>query len=136
MDDFYKQKIVYREISDNMNATLVESGTFINNKSYMITGGQLKYLLGILNSFLFNHVILQYANITGGKGSDFLEKICVPFPETQDRITLLVSKRLNSTLKDEIEILEDEIDQKIYSIYHLDDIEINYLKKINSGGKF
>jgi type II restriction/modification system DNA methylase subunit YeeA len=80
LDNFSKQKIVYREISDTMNATLVESNIFINNKSYMITGNHLKYLLGIINSFLFNHIILQSANITGGKGSNFLEHIHVPFP--------------------------------------------------------
>jgi hypothetical protein len=115
-----------------MNASLVESGIFINNKSYMIIGKHLKYLLGILNSFLFNHIILQCVNATGGKGSDFLEKICVPFPETQDIITLLVSKRLKGTLNGELEILENEIDREIYSIYHLNDSEINYLEEINN----
>jgi hypothetical protein len=132
MDDFSKQKIVYREISDKMNASLVESGMLINNKSYMITGNHMKYLLGILNSFLFNHIILQDANVTGGKGSNFLERIYVPFPETQDGITLLVSERLNNTSRDKIKNLENEINRQIYSIYHLEDREINYLEEINN----
>ena len=38
-NDFFKQKIVYREISDAMDACLVEPGFMLNNKCYLITGG-------------------------------------------------------------------------------------------------
>lgn len=37
MNEFFKQKIVYREISDAMNACLVEPGYMLNNKCYLIT---------------------------------------------------------------------------------------------------
>ena len=78
MDDFIKQKIVYREISDAMDACLIDDEVYINNKCYLITGEALKYLLCFLNSKLFNKIILQSANITGGKGRDFLEKVRLP----------------------------------------------------------
>lgn len=64
MDDFLQQKIVYREISDQMNACMVSPDVYINNKCYMITGKHLIYLISVFNSTLFNKVILQSANTT------------------------------------------------------------------------
>jgi hypothetical protein len=128
MDDFSKQKIVYREISDKMDACLVDSNIFINNKSYMITGTMLEYLLGILNSSLFNSIILQSVNITGGKGADFLNQIKVPHLEENDRIIDLVSNRLKCKKEKDYKILDKEIDIEVAHIYDLNDEEVNYLK--------
>lgn len=77
-DDFLKPKIVYREISDEMNARYIEEEFFCNNKCYIVTGEHLKYLLLFINSKLFTKIILQGANLTGGKGRDFLGEIKVP----------------------------------------------------------
>lgn len=46
----------------------------------MITGNHLQHLLNYLNSKIFNHIILPAANVTGGKGVDFMEEIRVPLP--------------------------------------------------------
>ena len=78
-DDFSKQKIVYREISEEMDACIINEEVYVNNKCYIITGEHLEYLICVLNSKLFNRIILQSANQTGGKGRDFLEKIHVPY---------------------------------------------------------
>ena len=40
-NEFFKQKIVYREISDSMDACLVDPGYMLNNKCYLITGDKL-----------------------------------------------------------------------------------------------
>lgn len=42
MDDFSKQKIIYREISDEMNACMVNEEVYVNNKCYIITGEWLE----------------------------------------------------------------------------------------------
>ena len=69
MNEFNKQKIVYREISDSMNACMVDPGIMLNNKCYLITGGSsLEFLLAYFNSQLFTKIILPQANVTGGKG--------------------------------------------------------------------
>ncbi|EQC82743.1 hypothetical protein LLT1_14960, partial [Lactococcus cremoris subsp. cremoris TIFN1] len=69
LDNFLRQKIYYREISDAMNAVFVEDYIFITNKSYMMTGKDVnKNLLSFLNSNIFNRIMLQQANLTGGKG--------------------------------------------------------------------
>ena len=121
MGDFSKPKIVYREISDTMNACMVEPGIFINNKCYMLTGEKLGFLLGVLNSTVFNKFLLQAANLTGGKGSEFLEKIYFP---------------TNATLHIEIDELissekYNEIDMALGKFYNLTNAENDYLKKLS-----
>jgi len=127
-NDFSKQKIVYREISDKMDACFISDEIFINNKSYMITGSMLKYLLGIINSSLFNNIIIKNANITGGKGADFLNQIYIPYPEESDKITPLVCKYLEE--KDSKE-LDKEIDIEVARIYNLSREEIEYINSLN-----
>jgi hypothetical protein len=84
LDDFSKPKIVYREIGIEMDACIVPSDWMINNKLYMITGNHLQHLLNYLNSKVFNRIILPSANVTGGKGVDFMAEIRVPLPSQCD----------------------------------------------------
>lgn len=80
MDDFSQPKIVYREISTEMEAAIAPEGWFINNKLYMITGAgeAIEYLCGFLNSKIFTKIILCNANFGGGKGVDFLGDVKLP----------------------------------------------------------
>lgn len=57
-DDFSKQKIVYREISEEMDACIIDEEVYVNNKCYIITGEHLEYLICVLNSKLFNNIFL------------------------------------------------------------------------------
>ena len=82
-NDFSKQKIAYREISNAMDACLVDPGYMLNNKCYFITGDHLIYILSYLNSKLFTKIILPQANITGGKGEAFLNAIPLLYPTTE-----------------------------------------------------
>ena len=61
-----------------MDACIAPANWFINNKLYLITGNDIEYLLAFLNSKAFNKIILVSANLTGGKGVDFMEKIQAP----------------------------------------------------------
>ena len=77
-EGFLKPKIIYREIGFEMDACIIPEGWYINNKLYFITGDDIEYLLAYLNSKAFNKVILASANLTGGKGVDFMEKVFAP----------------------------------------------------------
>ena len=87
-DDFSKPKIIYREISDALDACLDNSKILVNNKCYIVTGEHLPYLLCFLNSLLFSKILLPQANSTGGKGTDFLSKISLPIPSEQEDIKM------------------------------------------------
>ena len=78
LEEFMKPKIVYREIGFEMDACIVPEEWFVNNKLYLVTGEKIEYLLAFLNSKAFNKIILASANLTGGKGVDFMEKVRVP----------------------------------------------------------
>lgn len=110
-DDFNKPKIVYREIGIEMDACLVPEKWVINNKLYMITGENLIHLIAFLNSRIFNKIILASANITGGKGVDFLSNIKVPTFEQCDLSTLT-----------------DDIDSTLYRFYNFSKDEIIFIE--------
>ena len=78
LEEFFKQKIIYREIGFEMDACIAPANWFVNNKLYLVTGDNIEYLLAFLNSKVFNKIILASANLTGGKGVDFMEKVKVP----------------------------------------------------------
>ncbi|MDO5524277.1 MAG: TaqI-like C-terminal specificity domain-containing protein [Bacteroidia bacterium] len=126
-EDFSKQKIIYREISEEMNAVLDSSGYFVNNKCYFVVGSKLSFLTLLFNSKLFTTSFLNYANITGGKGFDFLTKINVPpIIDINEQECFLLLERIendpnNSKLVREINLL-------INSYYKLNEEETNFIE--------
>ena len=111
-EDFSKPKIVYREIGQVMDACIVPPNIVINNKLYMISGDNLEHLLRFFNSKVFNKTTFLKANLTGGKGIDFMELIHVP----------LVSECDLSLLE------EKDIDRVLYSFYGLTTKEVDFLE--------
>ena len=120
-EEFNKPRIVYCEIGSEMDACMVDAGVFINNKLYMVTGDYLEYLIIFFNSKLFNKIILQSANLTGGKGVDFMNKIrCIVPSQKQVEQSIAILKR-NAT--------DSEKDDFINSIYNLSDEQIKFLEE-------
>ena len=111
LEDFKQPKIIYREIGIEMDAVLAPADWFINNKLYMITGTNLEILLAFLNCCAFNRIILKSANITGGKGVDYMEKIRVPSDIIVDSY--------------------EQYDDCLYQYCNLSESEINFLKAID-----
>ena len=123
-NEFFKQKIVYREISDAMDACLVEAGYMLNNKCYLITGDHLIYILSYLNSKLFTKIVLPQANLTGGKGEGFLREIRLipPTHEVEEEL-----ERLYDLRKDNAHSIDEEIDNMFCSLYGLSTEERKYI---------
>ena len=70
MDDFYKQKIVYPETTQGAYFCLDENQYFIDKTCFMITGDNLKFLLGNLSSSLFEFAYKHiYSSIELGKSA-------------------------------------------------------------------
>ena len=114
LEDFAQPRIVYREIGTDMDACLVDKGWMINNKLYMISGESLHHLLNFFNSKLFNRIILSSANLTGGKGVDYIQKIIVPLPAECDLS----------------ELDEYETAAKLFELYGLTNDEIDFVEKL------
>ena len=88
----------------------------------MVSGKYLDYLLIFFNSKLFNKVILQSANVTGGKGVDFMNKIhcIIPNQHQMAEATRLLHNNSSDSAKDEF----------INSIYDLSPLQKEYLQTI------
>ena len=129
MNEFFKQKIVYREISDNMNACMVESGIMLNNKCYIITGEHLIYILSFLNSTLFKKIILPEVNTVGGKGEVFLSRISLvrPSTEMEERLHALYHKRMEGNSALDEEEIDRCVDEIFCSLYELSGEERQYI---------
>ena len=121
-DEFFQPHIGYCEIGIEMDACMIESGIFINNKIYMVTGKHLEFLIIFFNSKLFNKIILQSANVTGGKGVDFMNKIHCIIPNQQQIAEAKKLLKNNST--------DYEKDEFINNIYNLTPLQKEYLQTI------
>ena len=127
-EDFNNQKIVYREISDVMDACIVDSRFVINNKCYMITGDHITYLISLLNSKLFTKIILPTANITGGKGGDFIQKITSPIPSNDvESILESLLKRREKANSQQVAFIDAEVDSLICKLFGLSKVECSYI---------
>ena len=121
-EDFSLPKIVYREIGFEMDACIVPDGWFINNKLYLITGKDIEYLITLLNSRIFNKIYLTSANLTGGKGVDFMETLLLPndLYLAENLKEIYSKKNIDSNF-------EDRIDTALYAYYKLSESEIAFL---------
>lgn len=88
----------------------------------MITGENIDFLLLLFNSKLFNKILLQSANLTGGKGVDFMNKInCIkPNNEQIKKSLVLLENDTSDTEKNDF----------INNMYHLTQEEKDYLKRL------
>ena len=131
MGDFGKQKIVYRQVSIEMNACIVEKDKILNDKCYFITGSHLIYLISIFNSKLFNKIFLSSANITGGKGSNFLGNIKLPLPnkKIEEEFLKLYNLRFSENSIYSSSQIDSLVDEIVYKLYDLTQQEIDYLEQ-------
>ena len=101
----------------------------------MITGSDLKILMGLLSSTLMTFTYKRYCSgtVLGAKGYQYnkhaLEKLPVPeIPaEQQQAFIVLVDQILDAKHSDQnadISALENEIDKLVYELYNLTEGEI------------
>ena len=126
---YLSPKIIYADIVQETGKFYYDDECyFTNDTAFLISGDNLLYLLGILNSkaFTFFYKSFYCGSALGNKGlrykRDFLMKVPIPVPSTkiQSHIESLVDDILdvnkNGTSSTE---LEREIDRIVYHLYGL-----------------
>ncbi|WP_081759135.1 TaqI-like C-terminal specificity domain-containing protein [Thioalkalivibrio sp. HK1] len=135
--EFEKEKIAYSDISTSPRFYLDRKNIYFTNTAYILTGQNLIFLLGVLNSKLFTFIFKQfYAG--GGLGDHgyryfklFLENVPIPYPSKRKTIIKKQVEKYVECIMDDVsigqrnEILDSRIDQLIYEYYELTDKEIN-----------
>ena len=137
LEDFAKEKVVWPMVSTRQSAfTKVKSSVFLNNKAYLISGGNLSFLVGILNSKLSWSYFINQESSLGDHSLEIrkngLENFPIPkiTPANQalaDQIEALVDQIL-AAKKDnpnaDTAALEAHIDQLVFELYGLTEEEI------------
>ena len=135
MEDFYKQKIVWIELTDNPNFYLDENNFLLNNTIFFINGNRLEYLVAFLNSKVCKWFFTKMA-ATSGVGTTrwikiYIEKILVPeFINTEFEISLISYVKeiqCKKALGLETIELENKIDNIIFALFNFTTEEINFM---------
>jgi adenine-specific DNA-methyltransferase len=129
IEDFDKEKIVWIELTDRPNFALDNSGFYLNNTIFFMTGKHLKYLLAFLNSRICEWYFDKIA-ATSGAGTRrwikmYIDQICIPLPTemNESRICTMVDQLNSKFSLDVYHKLEDEI----YSMFELSTEEVELL---------
>jgi len=104
--DFEKEKIIYPQIGININFYLSDIPYYCNDKIYMITATDesvnLKYLIAILNSKLFQIYLSSIFNVGGGKGEKFFKNIKIPMILKEKQIPFIEKVKIMMELYKEL----------------------------------
>ena len=146
--EFEKEKIVWQEIVREPSFAFDNTGIYVEATAFIMTGKNLKYIIGLLNSnpvaFIFKTF---YAG--GGLGDEgyrykkaFLEQLPLPplTPQNQplaDQIVQLVDQILKVKKQNpdaDTSELEREIDKLVYKLYDLTEEEIKIIEEQKQNG--
>ncbi len=133
--EFDKEKIVYPETTHSANFFYDSGEFFLDKTCFMITGSNIKILVGLLSSTLMTFAYKRYCGgtVLGAKGYQYnkhaLEKLPVAkIPALQQQsFTALVDQILDAKKADpnaDTSDLENEIDKLVYELYNLTEDEI------------
>ena len=99
--EFEKEKIVWQRVTQQFSFSLVPKGFYVLDSMAFITGDNIRYLVGILNSKLVDFYVRTYVHEIGDKGfllsNQYVERIPIP-PITKEN-------------KDSVDRIEDLADQ-------------------------
>ena len=125
-EDFYKQKIIWKIIGNEL-AFCIENGNFmINNACYLLTGNHLEYIVAFLNSKPIKWFSLQTnMNKTGvgdmQVGAQNISLFPIPMPKAQYEQEIINLLKISDYQK---------VEKLINEIYHLSEEEKTFLKNI------
>ncbi len=126
LEEFEKEKIVFKAIGKNLAFSIVKSGIFILASSSFLTSQKNKYILGILSSKVVQSYIYDNSDTTGA-GDIMLniqsfEKIPIPKPTEQSEKVLINLVDYNLFCKEnnminESNLIESVIDIVVFGLY-------------------
>ena len=132
-EEFWKEKIVWLEMSPKPNFAYCSDEVFVLNTSYILTGEHLKWLLAIINSELMDCYFAMIATDVRGKTRRYIKQYVERLPvvdyrkDYSDSLETLVDYMQISKLKEQklhIAYLEQLIDGLVYELYFPDEIKI------------
>jgi hypothetical protein len=145
LKDFEKEKMIYAETmrvhkNDLLNFPRFgfdDESFYCDKTTFIATGEQIKYLLGVLNSSLGRYLIKEYVTKldTGGYMMQkvFLEVIPIKVPSSDELVNIealvqcVIDIKKADIIADTTD-LENQIDQLVYQLYELTEEEIEIIE--------
>ena len=129
MEDFLKPKIVWKRVGSILRFSYDEDGSMALDSTCFATGNYIKYLVTVLNSKMGNYLLRDAPKTGTGDllvSVQAVEPIKVPIPteEIEDRFSLYLHQQLNDFSVNR----ETAINHDIYTLYNLNDEEIEYIE--------
>ena len=139
--EFEKEKVVYPNMTKYLPFIFDDKSFYVNQKCFILTGKNLKFITGYLNSFISHIWIRQNCpELQGGTrelSKVFFENIPIP-PITPANSSLV--KKIESIVEQILNLkkskptadtiaLEKEIDELVYKLYELSPEEIEIVEK-------
>jgi hypothetical protein len=128
LEEFYKPKIIYPNMTKFMPFVYDKHQFFTNDKSFILTGQNLEYLTLFLNSKIFKYTFKEYFPELLGETREirkvFFETVSViPVTENEWFVAkceaIIYNKQKSLPTID----LEKEVDEKLFDIYELTEAE-------------
>jgi hypothetical protein len=138
LEDFEKPKIVWGEISDKPKFAYDDSNYYAEATTFIMTGGNLKYLLAILNSKVSEWYFNQIGTTTG-MGTNRWKKykiellpIKVPTSDEQAEVETLVNQIVEAKKNNpsaDTNLLEQQVDELVYGLYGITEEETRLIEE-------
>ena len=128
MEDFYKQQIVWIELSDEPKFSFAQNIMSVNTV-FFLTGEHVLHILGLLNSKLITWYFKHCIGTTSGVGTNRWLKYTIeqiPISEPNMQIEQLVSRIISQYDS----LLDTQLDKMVCNQYGLSDTEIGFIINI------
>jgi hypothetical protein len=125
LEDFFKPKIIYPNMTKYLPFVLDSSNFLVNQKCFIITGNKLAFLTAFLNSSLFKYCFREsFPELQGGTRETskiFFDKIPIKIPSeiAEEKFKVLVSNIQKNYSKESAILIDDQL----FDFYGLNDIE-------------
>ncbi|MCL4546804.1 MAG: BREX-1 system adenine-specific DNA-methyltransferase PglX, partial [Deltaproteobacteria bacterium] len=135
--EFEKGKIVWQRVTQQFKFNIVPRGMYVLDSMAFLTGSNLYYIIGCLNSKLIDFYIRSYVHRYADTGfllsNQYVERIPLPkiSEKEQQPIVNLVDKILQVKAKNpnaDTSGFERQIDLLVYKLYNLTEDEINLIE--------
>jgi len=139
--DFAKEKIIYKDIAQNLTFALEDGTHYLANTAYFLQSSNNKVLLAILNSKLIDWYYRSISAQLGERGirhfSIYIEQLpIVEVPIKQQKMLIELVEAIGNIKKSKlssrnvnIKLAEDTIDRIVYELYDLTPAEIEIVEK-------
>ena len=141
--EFEKEKIVWQEMATKGTFLIDENKFYSLDTTRMLTGENLTYLIGILNSEFFLFAFKNYfaGGHLGSKGIRFKSEFMKPFPippitEANQHLATQIENLVDQILaakrtapNADVSNLENKIDEIVYLLYDLTPDEIKIVEE-------